>query len=292
MRNMSDSAENNPPVKSAPSIKKKKSNKPIIIGAIVVLIAVILISVVVLGGFLNSDDRTALEKIQDKGKIVVGTQVPYPPFENVNTTTMELEGIDIEIIQAIAEKLNVTVEFRQMEFDPLFAAVQTGLLDCAISSITITSERDEINDFTVPYYVANQAVLVRESSSISNIDDLNGTKIITQLATTGMIWVNENLVDTGRIDESDHTTFQDVPAAVLTVENGQQDAFIVDTPVAWKYANDTNYNLKVGFVIMTLEEYGILIPENEPELKVAMDNAIAEMIADGTLNEIMLKWLI
>jgi polar amino acid transport system substrate-binding protein len=76
------------------------------------------------------------------------------------------------------------------------------------------------------------------------------------------------------------------------VENGLYDAFIVDTPVANKYANDTNYHLKVAFVIYTLESYGILIPENEPELKAAMDAAIADMIADGTLNTIMVKWLI
>ena len=83
----------------------------------------------------------------------------------------------------------------------------------------------------------------------------------------------------------------DVPAAVVGVENGLYDAFIVGTPVANKYANDTNYNLKVAFVIYTFESYGILIPEDEPELKAAIDAAITEMIADGTLDEIMLKWL-
>lgn len=260
--------------------------------AIAIVLIVALVSVVVLGGFLDNDDENALERIQRKGKIVVGTQVPYPPFENLNLTTNELEGIDIEIMYYIADKLGVQIEWKMMDFDPLFAAVQTGQLDCAISSITITEERDEVNDFTIPYYVANQAVLVREESTIASIEDLYGKKIITQLGTTGQYWVDANLVDTNKIDADDHTKFADVPAAVLTVENNQQDAFVVDTPVAWKYANDTAYNLKVGFIIYTMEQYGILIPQGEPELKKAMDDAIAEMIADGTLEEIMLRWLI
>jgi polar amino acid transport system substrate-binding protein len=256
--------------------------------AAVVVIVVALVAVVVLGGFLNSEEEydNALDRIQSRGKIVVGTQVPYPPFENINTTTDKLEGIDIEIMEYVAAKLNVTIQWKPMDFDPLFASVQSGQLDCAISSITITAERDEINDFSIPYYVANQAVLVQNSSDIATLDDLNGTKIVTQTGTTGSWWVDDNL------DPSEKVDLADVPAAVLGVENGQYHAFVVDTPVANKYANDTNYDLKVAFVIYTLESYGILIPQNEPELKAAIDAAVAEMISDGTLDEILNKWLI
>ena len=88
-----------------------------------------------------------------------------------------------------------------------------------------------------------------------------------------------------------NTPLSDVPAAVLGVENGIFDAFITDTVVAEQFANDANYNLKVAFVIYTMESYGILIPQNEPELKAAIDSAIADMITDGTLDEILYKWL-
>jgi ABC-type amino acid transport substrate-binding protein len=269
-------------------LKKKggKNNTLIIIG--VVAIVAILILVIVLGGFLNGNSDEGdnlLEKIQAKGQIIVGTQVPYPPFENINATTSELEGIDIEIMYYIGEKLNVSIVFTPMGFDPLFAAVQTGQIDCAISSVTITEARDEVNDFSIPYYVANQAVLVRESSSIEDLDDLNDSDLVSQTGTTGQMWVDANL------DPDSHTPLDDVPMAVLGVENNIYDAFIVDTPVAYKYANDTNYNLKVAFVIYTYESYGILLPSGEPELKEAVDAAITEMIEDGTLNEIMVKWL-
>ena len=285
---MADDSVSSQPADSGASLKKKGGKKNMMIIAAVVVIVVALVAVVVLGGFLNPEEEydNALDRIQSKGKLVVGTQVPYPPFENINATTDELEGIDIEIMQYVAAKLNVTIQWRTMDFDPLFAAVQTGQLDCAISSITITEARDEVNDFTIPYYVANQAVLVKNDSTIATLEDLNDSDLATQTGTTGQWWVEENL------DPVTHVHLADVPATVLGVENEQYDAFIVDTPVANKYANDTNYDLKVAFVIYTLESYGILIPDDEPELKAAMDAAIAEMIADGTLAEIMDKWLL
>lgn len=285
---MADDTVSSQPADSGASLKKKGGKRNMMIIAAVVVIVVALVAVVVLGGFLNPEEEydNALDRIQSKGKIVVGTQVPYPPFENINATTDKLEGIDIEIMEYVAAKLNVTIQWKPMDFDPLFAAVQTGQLDCAISSITITAERDLINDFSIPYYVANQAVLVQNSSDIATLEDLNGTTIVTQTGTTGQWWVEENL------SPGDQVNLADVPAAVLGVENGQYDAFVVDTPVANKYSNDTNYDLKVAFVIYTLESYGILIPQNEPELKAAIDGAIADMIADGTLDEILNKWLL
>jgi polar amino acid transport system substrate-binding protein len=166
-------------------LKKKGGKKNMMIIAVVLVVVVALIAVVVLGGILNTDNRSALEKIQERGYIIVGTQVPYPPFENINISSGELEGIDIEIMYYIGEKLGINIVFTPMAFDPLFAAVQTGQIDCAISSITITDERDEVNDFSSPYYVANQAVLVKESSTTADLDDLNDSELVSQLGTTG-----------------------------------------------------------------------------------------------------------
>jgi ABC-type amino acid transport substrate-binding protein len=275
---------------------KKKGIKPLWIAIVAIVIVVGLVSVVYFGGFLNNDDdeeqpQNLLEQIKADGKIVVGTQVPYPPFENYDVLTEEYEGIDIEIMQRIAAELGVELQFERMEFDPLFGAVQTGQIDCAISSITITADREKTVNFTDPYYIANQGVLVRQSSTIDDIDSLNGTKVVVQASTTGQYWADDNLLDTGRIDASDYAMFGDVPAAALTVENGQNDAFIVDTPVAYGYANDTAFDLKVGFIIETNENYGIMIPQGEPELKAAINAILAEMIADGTLDEIINRWM-
>jgi len=288
---MADDTVSSQPADSGASLKKKGGKKNMMIIAVAVVVVLALVAVVVLGGFLSSEEEydNALDRIQSRGKIVVGTQVPYPPFENINTTTDKLEGIDIEIMEYIAAKLNVTVDWKAIaDFDTLFASVQSGQFDCAISSITITPARDEVNDFSMPYYVANQAVLVSDDSTITNLTTLNGTKVVTQTGTTGQNWA-DNVTN---LSPESNTPLQSVPDAAIGVNNGVYDAFIVDTPVANKYANDTNYDMKVAFVIYTLESYGILIPEDEPELKTAIDAAIADMIADGTLDEIMVKWLI
>lgn len=256
----------------------------IIAGAVVIVVA--LIAVVVLGGFLGGDEYdNALDRIQSRGQLIVGTQVPYPPFENINPDTGELEGIDIEIMYYIGEELGVDIIFTPMAFDPLFAAVQSGQIDCAISSVTITAERDLVNDFSRPYYIANQAVLVKEDSSIATLEDLNASDLVSQLGTTGEGWVDDNL------SPQSHTPLDDVPAAVLGVENDLYDAFIVDTPVANKYANDSSYNLKVAFIIFTYESYGVLLPQGEPELKAAVDAAIQKMIDEGLMEELFAEWL-
>jgi len=287
---MADDTVSSQPADSGASLKKKGGKKNMMIIAAAVVIVVAIVAVVVLGGFLNPEEEydNALDRIQSKGQIVVGTQVPYPPFENINTTTDKLEGIDIEIMEYVAAKLNVTVKWKAIaDFDTLFASVQSGQFDCAISSFTITAARDEVNDFSIPYYVANQAVLVADDSTITNLTTLNGTKVVTQTGTTGQSWADNS----SNLNPTSNTPLTSVPDAAIGVNNGIYDAFIVDTPVANKYANDTNYDLKVAFVIYTLESYGILLPENEPELKAAIDAAIADMIADGTLDEIMVKWL-
>lgn len=281
---MSESAGTNSSSAPAPPLKKK--GKPMMIVAIVIVIAIALVAVVVLGGFLNPKDTSAnlLEKIRNRGKIIVGTQVPYAPFEDYDVNNKTFKGIDIEIMIMLAQRLGVGVEFRSMDFDPLFGAVQSGVVDVAISSITITDQRKLANSFSVPYYVANQAVLVKESSTISKIDDLNGTKVIAQLGTTGEYWAEDNL-------DATLTLLADVPAAALTVENGQNDAFIVDTPVAYKYADDPSYDLKVAFVIETNENYGIMMPLNEPELEAAINQIVTDLLDYGTIDSFVNYWM-
>jgi ABC-type amino acid transport substrate-binding protein len=279
---MSESAGSNP----APPLKKK-GMKPIMIVAIVIIIVVLLVGVVVLGGFFEKKvtGNNLLEKIKNRGKIIVGTQVPYEPFESYNTTSGIYYGVDIEIMTLVAERLGVGLEFKSMEFDPLFGAVQTGVIDVAISSITITSERQLSNSFSVPYYTANQAVLVRESSTIATINDLNGTKIVAQTGTTGEFWAEDNL------SPGSLTMMGDVPQAAMTVETGSNDVFIVDTPVAYKYANDPAYDLKVAFIIHTNENYGIMMPLNEPELNAAVNQIVSELISYGTVDSLVAYWM-
>jgi polar amino acid transport system substrate-binding protein len=283
---MSESTDTNP--SPAPSLKKKKKTPWMIIG-IVIVIVIALIAVVVLGGFLNSETNV-LKKVQNRGQLIVGTQVPYAPFEFQNATTGKFEGIDMEIAQKVADALNVTLVIKSMDFDPLFGAVQTGQIDMAISSITITAAREQTVNFTVPYYTANQALLEKSTSNYTTWDSLNGTKVVTQLGTTGSDWVNTNLVNTGRITAANHVDLTDVSAAATGVQSGIYNAFVVDTPVAYGYAADASTGLSVGFVIPTNEHYGICIQQDQQDFRNAVDKVIQGMINDGSMHALLLKY--
>lgn len=288
---MADDTVSSQPADSGASLKKKGGKKNMMIIAAVVVIVVALVAVVVLGGFLNSNEPATLEKVLKRGKLVVGTNVPWPPFEDYNITTKQYEGIDIEIVQYIADYLGVELVIKAMDFDTLIGAVQTGQIDIAISSITIRPDRAESVDFSIPYYIANQAVLVHDDSSIANIDDLNGTKISAQLGTTGSFWVQEELVDKGRILASDFAVYDTIINAVQVVQTKEKHAAILDTPVANKYAASTSYNLKVAFEIETNEQYGIACPKNSPELLAEINAALQQMIDTGTLTDVINKWV-
>jgi ABC-type amino acid transport substrate-binding protein len=284
---MADSMGSTPPS----PLKKKGMNK-LLIAAIAIIVVVVLIAVVVLGGFLNGNDESndALQKIKDRGTLIVGTNVPWAPFEEFNLTSGQYEGVDIDVITKVAESLGVKVEFRSMAFDALIGAVQAGQIDIAISSFTITEERAKSIDFSTAYYDANQAALVHDGSTIANIDGLNGTTVGSQLGTTGSFWVTDNLVNTGRTPASNVNEYDDIIVPIQLVENQQKDVVILDTPVANKYANDANYNLKVGFVIPTDEHYGIVCPKDQAALLNAVNDAINDMKADGSLAAIITKW--
>jgi ABC-type amino acid transport substrate-binding protein len=286
---MSDTTDKSP--SAAPSLKKKKKTPWMIIGVVIVIV-VALIAVVVLGGFLNSTpaETDMLKKVQARGQLIVGTQVPYAPFEFLNITSGKYEGIDMEIAQKVATALGVQLVVKPMDFDPLFAAVETGQIDMAISSITITPAREQSVNFSESYYLADQAILVKDSSSIMNIDGLNGTKVVAQLGTTGASWAVNNLVDTGRIKGSDYSDYVDVAAAAIAVQNGQKDAFVVDTPVANAYAADPANHLKVAFIIQTNENYGICIQQNQTAFRNAINSVIDTMKADGSLQALILKY--
>lgn len=287
--NMSDSTDTNP--SPAPSLQKRKKTPWMIIGVVIVIV-VALIAVVVLGGFLNSTptETDMLKKVKANGQLIVGTQVPYKPFEFYNITSQKYEGIDMELAQKIAAALGVTLVIKPMDFDPLFAAVETGQIDMAISSITITATRELTVNFTHSYYLANQAILVKATSTITDINGLNGTKIVAQLGTTGASWAKTNLVNTGRINSADYSDYVDVAAAAVAVQNGQKDAFVVDTPVANAYAADPNNNLKVAFIIETNENYGVCIQRNQTDFRNAINTVIDNMKADGSLQALILKY--
>src|SRR5690625_1790755 len=128
-------------------------------------------------------------------KLVAGTDATYAPMEYIDDNG-DIVGINIDIVDAIAEELGIEVEYVNIGWDPLFPAVKNGEVDFAVSSITITEERKKEMDFTEPYYVANQLILTSEDSDITNFADLEDKRVAVQMGTTGHHVVQELLGET------------------------------------------------------------------------------------------------
>ncbi len=286
---MADSAGDKPQTESATSYKKKSGKPMFIIVVVVALVVGLLLGTVIGSVFLQEEQEGgALDRILSRGELIVGTNVPWEPFEWYNYTSQKYEGIDMAVVQAIADELGVDLVIKSMDFEALIGAVQTGQIDIAISSITILPERSESVDFSIPYYVANQAVLVRDSANISNEGALDGKKVGAQADTTGAYYVADHWVD-GDVNV-DFTPYPEVSGAIMALDSSLVDAIVVDTPVANRYANDDSYDFKVGFTIETNESYGIACPKGNPALKMVIDNVLERILSDGTMDDILVQY--
>ncbi|MBD0336301.1 MAG: basic amino acid ABC transporter substrate-binding protein [Cyanobacteria bacterium Co-bin13] len=217
------------------------------------------------------------------GVLRVGTEPAFPPFESQGAGG-ELEGFDIDLMQAIGEQANLEVEFESLPFDGLIPALQAGSVDAAISAMTITEERAQTISFSRPYFVAGLAIAVQEGTAdVAGLDDLEGKRIAVQIGTTGASKAAE-------ISGAQITTFDSAPLALQELANGNVDAVINDAPVTLDaIASGNIQGLEVVGELLTEEYYGIALPQNSPNVEV-INSALAELIANGTYAEIYQKW--
>lgn len=213
----------------------------------------------------------------------VGTEPAFPPFESVGEGD-ELVGFSIDLMNAIGEKAGKTIEFDSLPFDGLIPALQGGAIDAAISSMTITEEREETVDFSDPYFDAGLAIAVADDAEdINTLDDLEGKKIAAQIGTTGAETANG-------VEGAEVSTFDSAPLALQELANGNVDAVVNDAPVTLYAISTGNIpGVKVVGELLTEESYGIAFPEGSENVE-AVNAAIAALKADGTYAEIYKKW--
>lgn len=219
--------------------------------------------------------------------VVFGTNAEFPPFEFVtaNGTIGEFDGIDIAIAKKICEDNGMTASIENMEFDSLIVALANGQLDACIAGMTITEERLESVDFSIPYYAATQVIIVKEGSDVTCAADLEGKLVAVIQGYTGEICVS----DMGLNYES----FKKGTEAVLELMNGKCDAVVIDSATAQKYVSDNE-----GLVIIEDEtafegeEYGIAVQKGNTELLNTINAAIEKMLADGTIATIADSYMV
>ena len=230
-----------------------------------------------------SETETAELSTVEPGKLIMSTNAAFPPYE-MTTDSGEFEGIDIETAQAIADKLGLELQIDDMDFDAALLAVQQGKSDMVMAGVTVTDEHQNVMDFTDSYATGIQSIIVKEDSDIASVDDLAGKKIGTQRGTTGYLYCSDDFGDENVVAYDDGLT------AVQMLNNGQVDCVVIDNAPAKEFIA-ANPGLKLLDTAYVEESYAIGIGKGNTELKDAINTALEELKADGTLQAIVDKYI-
>jgi polar amino acid transport system substrate-binding protein len=245
-----------------------------------------------------SDTETATAESVVPSNVVIGSDIPYRPFE-YETTSGELTGFDVDIAQAVFEdQLGVNYEFKPTSFDSIIPSLNNGNFRIIMSAMTINDTRDEKVDFSDPYFTAYQTIIVRADSSISSRADLEGAVVGVQKGTTGA-----NAAE-GLKSEFDGNLelnrYDQIPAAFQALKNGQVSAVINDNTVNAEFADqEDNIEFIEGegaaveagqdappYLTLTVENYGIAFREDDDEFLERVNEALATIKDNGTYDEI------
>jgi polar amino acid transport system substrate-binding protein len=236
----------------------------------------------------NNDPAETTEATTDAAPQVIkmATNAYFQPYEFY--ADGKIVGIDAEIAAAIAEKLGMTLEIVDMEFDSIITAVNEGSVDFGMAGMTITEDRLLEVDFSVSYANGVQVIIVKEGSPITCADDLFAEgasyKVGVQLGTTGDIYA------TGDFGSENVTTYSNGNEAVLALLGGSVDCVIIDNEPA-KALVAANAGLKILETAYANEDYAICVKKGNSELLAKIDAAIKELTADGTIDAIIAKYI-
>lgn len=227
-------------------------------------------------------ETTGEYKLATEGVLTMGTNATFPPYEFYDGDTVV--GIDAEICQAIAEKLGLTLEIVDMDFNSLVTAVQSGKIDISAAGMTVREDRLVNVDFTDSYSTGVQVVIVPEDSDIASVDDLAGKLIGVQDATTGHIYCSDDF------GEENVVAYNSGAVAVQALKDGKVDCVVIDQEPAKNFVQ-VNEGLKILETEYVTEDYAIAVAKDNTALKDAINTAMAELKTDGTIQSILDKYI-
>ncbi|HKH04692.1 MAG TPA: ABC transporter substrate-binding protein [Acidimicrobiales bacterium] len=220
--------------------------------------------------------------------LTVVTSLPAPGFWNGDDPSAITGGYEYEIAQAMQERLGLgDLEVVNVSFDQLVAG-QVGDFDVALSQVTITEEREEVVDFTDPYFESDQGVIVQTGTEVATVEDAQALQWGVQSGTTGADYVADVLQP-----EQEAQVFQDLAAGFAALQAGQVDAFMMDTAIVLSQAAESGGEQEVVAQFTTGEEYGGILPEGSAGSANAdaINGILAELEEDGSLSDFAVEWL-
>lgn len=261
--------------------------------AVLIMAAAMIFSLAACGGSSSADPAgkdaatgKTLESIKSAGKIVMATNPDFPPFESLQTDG-SIAGIEVEMMEKIAGKLGVELEMVPMDFKSVLPTVQAGVYDIGVSGISVTDERKEYVSFTDPYFMSAQAIVVLADGNIKSKADLEGKSVSVQTGTTAESFTKANGYDV--------KVYQTNLDAEQAAAKGKVDAWIIDElPAKAMVAEFNDYFTDKQLMIldepMTTEPYAFAFQQGSDDLMKAVNDALNELVADGTVEALFEKY--
>jgi ABC-type amino acid transport substrate-binding protein len=231
------------------------------------------------------EEETTSPALAD-GKIVVASNVAYPPFEFAPREGPK--GFDIDLMNEVADRTGLEVEYRNVQFDSLLRGLSSNLFDAVISGMTITADRRQQVDFSDPYYNVEEALVVRSGSEIESTGDLEGMTLGVQTGTMGQTEAAE-LLNAGDV-KNVRTYNRTIEDAFAALKEEEVDGVIYDLPAAQMEVEESGGELELVEVIPTGSQYGIAFPKDSPLIE-PVNQALTEIKEDGTYEEIYEEWI-
>src|SRR6056297_3320040 len=249
------------------------------------IISIILTVLIVLSGAVLAED--SLAEIQKKGKIVLGLDDSFPPM-GFRSEDGEIVGFDIDLAREVADRMDVELELKPVEWDGVILSLKNGMIDVIWNGLTITPEREESIDFSRPYLENSQSIVVQADSDIETKSDLAGKVVGIQLGSSAVSAVESEPEVLETFEEL--RQFSNNTEALMDLQTGRVQAVVLDVIVGRYYISQRPGQFKVLKDDFGGEKYGVGVRDGADSFRKALNSALDEMIADGTAAEISQKW--
>lgn len=258
---------------------------------VVVFVSLLVAVSLMLAGCGGGTSANHLDAIKEAGVIKVGTSADYPPFESVDENGNKV-GFDIELMTEIAKRLDVKLEWVDMPFDSLIAAVQEGKIDASISAFNYSEERDQTVDFSDAYYTSEDAFTVADTftGSIVNPEDVAAFKVGVQTGTTQDGWLTDTLVAGGTLPEENLFRYDRVDQAMMDLKNGRIEVMMSDYVPAQALVTQLGGLKIVYHGVLSTGPMNIVLPEGDAELQQAINEIIKQLQDEGFVDALAVKY--
>ena len=252
-------------------------------------VALILVGAMLVG--CASEPTSVLDKIQKAKKVSVGTSADYPPYEYLDDAGNKT-GFDIELMAEIAKRMGVELEWVDMPFDSLVAAVAGGKLDMSISCFNYSAERDEQVDFSDAYYTSEDAFLVKSgfAGAIVNPEDVAKYKIGVQSGTVQDDWLTTTLVEAGLVEDANISRYERVDQAALDLNAGRIEVLMADYVPAQALVKQYPDFQVVYHAVLSTGPLNIVLPDGDAKLQAEINKVIKALQDEGFIDTLATKY--